>query len=420
MTSITSTLQYSVGKTIKAKVQALNAIGYSVESNPNSLGVFAQSKPTGYVSGLTATTISTSSIYLAWSPMNSNADNGYSTIKNYTVKWNQGATIDTWVVQSTSTSTDATITGLSLGETYSFAITATNIYGDSPDPVLNLAILNSIKATEFLALAPGQMNPIEVNQTGTNVVLYWSNPPSSNGQTPLEFEIKILDNLVGQYVHDTSVCDDTVVSVKTCSIPMSQFTTNYGYQAGDTIHAIGRARNAKGWGPYSAINTVGTLAQTAPVAQASGFTGVGSLTSIDLSWTALATYEDRGYTNTVTYAVYETTSTSNPSSPLIDDLSATSYQITTVTTGETRKFKLKAKNIFGYGPFSSEVSVVVSAAPDQMSAPVVSIPVATTQVKIEWSDASSISNGESITQYKVLLIDSTGTYQEVTSLCNGG
>ena len=98
MTSITSTLQYSVGKTIKAKVQALNAIGYSVESNPNSLGVFAQSKPIGYVSGLTATTISTSSIYLAWSPINSNADNGYSTIKNYTVKWNQGATIDTWVV----------------------------------------------------------------------------------------------------------------------------------------------------------------------------------------------------------------------------------------------------------------------------------------------------------------------------------
>jgi len=41
MSSITTTLQYSVGKTIKAKVQALNALGYSVESNSNSLGAFA-------------------------------------------------------------------------------------------------------------------------------------------------------------------------------------------------------------------------------------------------------------------------------------------------------------------------------------------------------------------------------------------
>jgi len=53
-----------------------------------------------------------------------------------------------------------------------------------------------------------------------------------------------------------------------------------------------------------------------------------------------------------------------------------------------------------------------------MDPPVVSIPVGTTQVKIQWNDANSISNGEAITQYKVLLLHSNGSYIEITSLCN--
>ena len=113
--------------------------------------------------------------------MTFNTDNGFSPIKNYTVKWDQGATIDAWVDWNTTTNTEITIEGLTLGETYSFVIYASNIYGKSPDPVLIPAILSAQKASEFLILAPGQMNPIEVNQSATNVVFYWQNPPSSNG-----------------------------------------------------------------------------------------------------------------------------------------------------------------------------------------------------------------------------------------------
>lgn len=113
--------------------------------------------------------------------MISNSETGYSPVKNYTIKWNQGNTINTWVNKQTTSNTEETITALSLSETYQFVIFATNIYGDSPDPVLDSTVLSSIKASEFLALAPGQMNPLEVNQTGINVVLYWTNPPQSNG-----------------------------------------------------------------------------------------------------------------------------------------------------------------------------------------------------------------------------------------------
>lgn len=41
---------------------------------------------------------------------------------------------------------------------------------------------------------------------------------------------------------------------------MSTFINTLGYQPGETIHAIGRARNSKGWSDYSDINTVGTIA----------------------------------------------------------------------------------------------------------------------------------------------------------------
>lgn len=99
------------------------------------------------------------------------------------MKWNQGLTIDSWVDKTTILSplTEAIIDGLSLNETYSFVLTATNIYGTSPDPVGNSTAMNLISVSEHLILAPGKMNPIEVNQSSTNVILFWQNPPVSNG-----------------------------------------------------------------------------------------------------------------------------------------------------------------------------------------------------------------------------------------------
>lgn len=77
----------------------------------------------------------------------------------------------------------------------------------------------------------------------------------------------------------------------------------------------------------------------------------------------------------------------------MDNLSTTSYTIS-ATLGETRKFKIKAKNIFDYGPFSSEVTVICLDAPIKMDPPVVSIPVGTKTVKFEWDDVDNSTNGD--------------------------
>jgi hypothetical protein len=52
MSNIIGTLQYRPGITLKAIVQAQNSMGWSVISNPNSQGIFAQIAPTASVTGL--------------------------------------------------------------------------------------------------------------------------------------------------------------------------------------------------------------------------------------------------------------------------------------------------------------------------------------------------------------------------------
>jgi len=59
---------------------------------------------------------------------------------------------------------------------------------------------------------------------------------------------------------------------------MSTFTGTLGYEAGETIHAIGKAINSKGEGPFSDINTVGTLAQVKPIAPVTNFRGTATST----------------------------------------------------------------------------------------------------------------------------------------------
>lgn len=102
------------------------------------------------MTGFTATAVTTSSIYLSWTALSLNSDFGFSAITDYTIVWDQGASINAWVNKSNSVNTYETITGLSLGETYSFKIIANNIYGSGP--------ITSTAASDLVAAIPGQMN----------------------------------------------------------------------------------------------------------------------------------------------------------------------------------------------------------------------------------------------------------------------
>jgi len=82
---------------------------------------------------------------------------------------------------------------------------------------------------------------------------------------------------------------------------------------------------------------------------------------------------------------------------LVSALNQLSYTTLGLTSGNTYKFKIEARNSYGYSSYSEVVSILCAAEPEQP------LPATTTvindQVVIEWS--SPLDNGTPITEYKV-------------------
>jgi len=71
----------------------------------------------------------------------------------------------------------------------------------------------------------------------------------------------------------------------------------------------------------------------------------------------------------------------------VSDFTSTSYTVSSgVTAGTTYKFKVRAKNFWGWGTLSTEFSITASAAPAQMATVTTSIDAATGGLKISWSE----------------------------------
>ena len=80
-------------------------------------------KPPGSPTGITASAIDSTSASVSW---NAPTDNGEGTITSYTITSSPGGITKT-VNQSSGGTT--TITGLSVGTSYTFTVYATNAYG---------------------------------------------------------------------------------------------------------------------------------------------------------------------------------------------------------------------------------------------------------------------------------------------------
>lgn len=70
--------------------------------------------------------------------------------------------------------------------------------------------------------------------------------------------------------------------------------------------------------------------------------------------------------------------------------------------GRTYKFRYRAKNIFGWGPFSDQGDIFAASKPSQMQP--VSVSLLGTNVKIQWTPSDS--NASPITSFKVLIMTS--------------
>ena len=87
-----------------------------------------------------------------------------------------------------------------------------------------------------------------------------------------------------------------------------------------------------------------------------------------------------------------------------------------ISPGTEYRFRVRAKNMWGWGPYSDVLVVTPSAPPDQMATVTTSVASDTGAVRFVWTAPSD--NSAPITQYKVEIRDHDGlVWSEETTSC---
>lgn len=147
--------------------------------------------------------------------------------------------------------------------------------------------------------------------------------------------------------------------------------------------------------PLRGALTSGTVIQVTWSAVTAGSTASGgattSIISYHLQW-------DQGNSASSTWFDLQGLS---PSSTALTYLKTSG-----VTGGLTYRFRLRARNKYGWGPYSDVTSIVTALAPSAPSSVTTSQEV--TNVKIAW--AASTTNGIAVSEYEILIKKKDGTY----------
>lgn len=398
MSDITGTLGYQPGELVQATIQAYNSKGWSEESEPNSSGAVAKGTPNA-PSSLAATVLSTTSVSLTWNEITTSPDNGYSTVTSYNVLSNGGSGTSFTTIATSSTGS-ATLSGLSTGYTYAFKVSAVNVYGEGE---------SSSSVSIKVATKPLQMNAPVIQYSSVDVALTFEFPESS-GQQVTDFEISFSSDGT-TYTEQTALCDGsdpTVIQETYCTFTMSQLLS-FGFEAGDPVLAKARAYNSYGWGDLSEVSNSDVLVQVEPNAPTNlALTNVDA-TTLSLSWDELTSASELGYADLLFYTVYWDQGIGTYIE-YQSDLTTTTLEIPSLTSGTTYAFKVSATNIQGEGDQSLPTRLKAMGEPAQMDAP--SLSEVGTYVRITLTPPSS-TNGDDVSSYRVSILDKTDdTYKE--------
>jgi hypothetical protein len=146
-----------------------------------------------------------------------------------------------------------------------------------------------------------------------------------------------------------------------CQFPMSVFTSQpYNYVLGDVIVFRVSAYNANGWSDPSEENTSGATAKTTPAAMNAPVRDASSSESqIVVTWTALSGDAETGGASILSYILEWDEGSGGADWEVLTGHTvktlSTSFTISSgLVPGTAYLFRLKAENIYGEGPYSSE------------------------------------------------------------------
>ena len=320
---------------------------------------------------LTASNVTISTVDLSWSGATDNVGvTGYDVYKNGTLL-------------ASVTGTTYQATGLTLGTTYSFTVRAKDAAG-------NVSVdSNTTSVTPTDTTAPTAPTLTASNATTTTVDLSWSGATDNVGVTGYDV-----------YKNGTLLASVTGTTYQATGLT-SGTTYSFTIRAKDAAGNVSVDSNTA----TATTTTVDTTAPTAPTLTASNAT----TTTVDLSWS--------GATDNVAVTGYDV----YKNGVFLISTTATTYQVTGLTSGTTYSFTVRAKDAAGNVSVDSNTATVTTTAVDTTAptAPTLTASNATTStVDLSWSGAT---DNVAVTGYDVykngtLLTSVTGTTYQATGL----
>ena len=356
------------GTEYKFSATASNATGTSAAASSASSAVTPASAPSAPLGVAGSGTGGSATV--TWSAP---SDNGGSAITDYIVEYHV-ASSGTWTTftDGVSTTTSATVTGLSAGSSYEFRVTAKNLIGNS------LASFTS-PVVETLPAAPSITG---VTAASGQVTVAW-NAPTHLGSGTLSGDQYIVTAYDSQG-NEAGTCEPTSGQT-TCVVTGLANGSAYTFKV-EAITTIGTSEQSSA---SAAATPSGTPSAPADVV------AVNSGSNMTVTFTAPA---DNGGAAITSYIVV-----SSPSANCLTRVNTTTYTCTGLTAGANYTFTVKAVNVRGESSASQASTAVIAiaapSAPQNVSA-VITAGSTTLTAAVSFSEPST-DNGSAITSYTV-------------------
>jgi len=388
---------------IRVKVRAFNVKGTGSWSEVNTAGATIETEPTNLmVVSIDVPSTTNTQTQVDYTALTGSSRGGKDVaITQYEVFWDQST--DNWVSLANTTSLFTLKTGLSGGVTYSFKVRAYNKFGAGP--------FTSVVSVQTSQPPETPASPT-LTIVGAHVKIAWV-APFANYRPVLGYQI-LIGTSAGTFVESKALCDgDAQAAVAYCLVDMHDLRAAPFNLAYDTlVQAQVLARNARGWSAASAPNSAGARIQVEPLAMTAPARGSATgPTQIDVNWSALTIAADYGGSSVLSYHLQYDNGTNAVTwrdvIGLAPDSLATSVIVSSnVVSGTQYGFRVRARNIFGWGPYSAVTYIKAAREPGVPIAPTTSIDSATGGVAIAWTAPDA--RGDTITAYLIEIADKTG------------